>query len=186
MTSHFDRLQAGNRLRDERRRLGLTQDAFAARCGVCKRSQINYENGLSAPRAGYFQRANALGADILFLMTGEKSPGIAEHFEPADNLSFLSWTPPSYSPDAVAAGPTAPATPTDPTSAMHPADITAALKKAGSSQIAIARELNCAHASVWQVIDGRARSVRVAQAIAAKVGIPVERLWPGHYNRSTP
>lgn len=64
---------------------------------------------------------------------------------------------------------------------MHPADITAALKKVGSSQTQIARDLGISQAAVWFVIAGRKKSARVARRVSAQTGIAVETLWPGMY-----
>lgn len=61
---------------------------------------------------------------------------------------------------------------------MHPADITAALRKAGSSQAKIAAQLGVTPATVHQVVWDRARSARVALAISRATQIPVSRLWP--------
>lgn len=64
---------------------------------------------------------------------------------------------------------------------MHPADITAALKKAGSSQTAVARSLGVSQAAVWYVINGKKKSARIARRVARTTGIPLALLWPGRY-----
>ena len=61
------------RLRDERERLGLSQTAFAEVGGVQKRAQINYESGERLPDAAYLAAIAALGADVLFVLTGQRS-----------------------------------------------------------------------------------------------------------------
>ena len=65
---------------------------------------------------------------------------------------------------------------------MHPADITAALHKAGSNQSAIAKELKISHMAISNVVHDRMKSTRVAVAISRTTGIPVEKLWPGRYS----
>lgn len=65
---------------------------------------------------------------------------------------------------------------------MHPADIKAALEKAGSSQIKIAKALNISDTAVNHVIYGRSTSRRVADLIAQKTGLPLSQLWPGRYD----
>lgn len=60
----------GERLKQERNRLGHSQTDFAALGGVNKRSQINYENGRRSPNADYFQRIDAAGADVGFILAG--------------------------------------------------------------------------------------------------------------------
>lgn len=64
---------------------------------------------------------------------------------------------------------------------LHPADITAALKKSGSSQTAVARDLSVSQAAVWAVIAGRKKSLRIARRIARQTGLAIELLWPGKY-----
>ncbi|MDO9094463.1 MAG: helix-turn-helix domain-containing protein [Rubrivivax sp.] len=70
---------------------------------------------------------------------------------------------------------------------MHPADISAALKKVGSSQAKVARSLTRAdgepisHGAVHLVVSGRMASARIAQRISELTGIPVGQLWPGRY-----
>ncbi len=63
----------GERLKSERLRLGLSQEIFAERCGVKKLTQYNYEKSERHPDAGYLIAAKALGVDLLYVMTGERS-----------------------------------------------------------------------------------------------------------------
>ena len=64
---------------------------------------------------------------------------------------------------------------------MHPADITAALIKAGTSQASIASELDVSHNAVSLVVHGRTKSSRIASAISKATGISIQTLWPGRY-----
>ena len=70
---------------------------------------------------------------------------------------------------------------------MHPADINAALQKAGSSQAQVARSLEgrdggeLSHAAVHLVIRGRSHSARIALRISELTGLTVAELWPGVY-----
>lgn len=64
---------------------------------------------------------------------------------------------------------------------MHWADIKAAIYKAGSTPMAIARQEGVSHTAVNQVIRGEITSHPLAYAIAAITGIPTERMWPGRY-----
>lgn len=66
---------------------------------------------------------------------------------------------------------------------MHPADIKAAIEKAGTTQAAIARELDVSGVHVWQVIHGRSQSQRVAETISRVTGISIRKLWPGVYEK---
>jgi transcriptional regulator with XRE-family HTH domain len=60
----------GDRLRQERTRLGLTQEAFAAIGGVKKLAQINYEQGKTLPDAGYLVALSGIGVDLSYVMLG--------------------------------------------------------------------------------------------------------------------
>lgn len=62
----------GNRLREERVRLGYTQTAFGAVGGVEKNTQSNYEHGKRSPDANYLERISKVGADVHFLICGER------------------------------------------------------------------------------------------------------------------
>lgn len=67
---------------------------------------------------------------------------------------------------------------------MHPADIKAAINKAGTNQAEIAQSLKgrkVSPSAVWSVIHGVSRSADIAQQIARITGMPVAKLWPGKY-----
>jgi transcriptional regulator with XRE-family HTH domain len=66
-------ITTGERLREERERLGLTQPAFAAVGGVTKMSQINYEKGDRKPDSAYLTAIAAIGADVFYILTGRRS-----------------------------------------------------------------------------------------------------------------
>lgn len=64
----------GERLRAERERLGLGQQELAEKCGVTMRSQRNYEKDERQPDATYLAALTALGGDVLYVLTGTRSP----------------------------------------------------------------------------------------------------------------
>ena len=63
----------GERLREERQRLGLSQTALAATASVGKHSQINYESDRNAPDANYLTAAAKQGVDIYYVLTGQRT-----------------------------------------------------------------------------------------------------------------
>lgn len=63
----------GERLKSERLRLGLSQEIFAERCGVKKLTQYNYEKSKRHPDAGYLIAAKALGVDLNYVITAQRS-----------------------------------------------------------------------------------------------------------------
>ena len=72
---------------------------------------------------------------------------------------------------------------------MHPADIHAALKKAGSSWTAVARSLRGKHnrpltvAAVFNVVHGFSKSDKIAFRLSQVLQVPVADLFPGQYPR---
>lgn len=64
---------------------------------------------------------------------------------------------------------------------MHPEDIKAAIRKRGETQAGIARRLGVSKTAVGYVIEGRTRSLRVAETIADITGRPLVELWPRIY-----
>lgn len=61
------------RIKEERERLGFTQDAFGAIGGVSRRAQANYESGERSPDLTYLAAIERVGVDVLFVITGERA-----------------------------------------------------------------------------------------------------------------
>jgi lambda repressor-like predicted transcriptional regulator len=68
-------------------------------------------------------------------------------------------------------------------SGMHPADIQAALRKAGVSQQDIADKFEVSKSTVSQVIHGLSKSRRIAEEIASVIGKDLADIWPGSYEQ---
>lgn len=64
---------------------------------------------------------------------------------------------------------------------MHPVDIKAAIKKAGTSQAAIAADLGVSPVTVHQVIHNTCHSRRIANHIADLLALTTDDLWPDTY-----
>jgi transcriptional regulator with XRE-family HTH domain len=64
----------GERLKQERKRLGMTLADFAARGGIASNAQINYEQGSRQPRADYLASLDLIGVDVLYVVTGNRAP----------------------------------------------------------------------------------------------------------------
>lgn len=71
----------GERLREERERLGLSQGAFGELGGVKANAQGNYEKGERYPDAAYLLAVFQHGVDVLYVVTGIRMP------VPADSIS---------------------------------------------------------------------------------------------------
>lgn len=67
------RLDIGQRLKEERERLGLSQQVFAEIGGASKRSQIEWEKGAQMPNAEFLALIAERGADVAFIVTGTRS-----------------------------------------------------------------------------------------------------------------
>lgn len=70
----------GERLKEERERLGLNQTEFSARAGASKNTQYNYEKGERSPDAAYLAAADGMGVDVLYVVTGRRTPEAASSF----------------------------------------------------------------------------------------------------------
>ena len=73
----------GCRLRKERERLRMSQRTFGEIGGVEANAQGKYENGDRAPKADYLAAVAAKGVDVLYVLTGTRTP------MPIDNLSLI-------------------------------------------------------------------------------------------------
>jgi len=60
----------GQRLKQERLKLKLSQSALGAIGGVETNAQGNYENGVRSPRADYLSRIAQAGIDVAYVVTG--------------------------------------------------------------------------------------------------------------------
>jgi transcriptional regulator with XRE-family HTH domain len=65
-------MSLGVRLRQERKRIGLTQEEFAALGGVKRVSQHFYEQDVRVPDMSYLMSLKAGGVDVWFLISGSR------------------------------------------------------------------------------------------------------------------
>ncbi len=72
-----------DRLRQERERLGLTQDKFGHAVDVSRVTQSNYEQGVREPGITYLSALGRAGCDLRFLLFGEKVD--------AQYLDLMDW-----------------------------------------------------------------------------------------------
>jgi len=64
----------GERLKEERSRLGLSQTDLGAAGGVGKTTQLNYEKDERSPDAKYLAAVQPLGVDVHYVVFGERFP----------------------------------------------------------------------------------------------------------------
>lgn len=68
----------GDRIRLERQRLGMTQQAFTAIAGMTRKSAIRWESGETLPDLKALAALRKVGVDINYLATGEQSAAPAK------------------------------------------------------------------------------------------------------------
>ena len=76
----------GNRLKTERKKLGLTQAQAAENCGVSARMWGDYERNISQPKAEQLFLFKNAGIDIDYVMTG-KNNNVETFRQPENSLS---------------------------------------------------------------------------------------------------
>ncbi len=62
----------GSRLKEERNRIGFSQDELAQVGGVKKNAQSNYERDQRSPDADYLSDVQSAGIDIYYVLTGKR------------------------------------------------------------------------------------------------------------------
>ena len=67
----------GNRLKDERERVRLSQTAIAELAGTTKKTQIDYELNRTPPKASYLAKIASLGVDVGYVVTGLRAENVA-------------------------------------------------------------------------------------------------------------
>lgn len=86
-------MTVGDRLKEERARIGMNQPDFAALAGTTKKSQITYEKGVM-PDAAYLAAVARAGVDVQYIVTGvRRGEGIGEsavHQAVLDAVDLLS------------------------------------------------------------------------------------------------
>jgi len=63
----------GERLREERERLGMSQTQFGDLAQVTKKSQMLYEGDQRSPKADYLTAIASQGVDVQYVLTGNRS-----------------------------------------------------------------------------------------------------------------
>lgn len=73
------------RLREERERLGMTQIELGSVGGIREHDQCRYEIGIKKFDANYLIAIAAVGADVLYILTGQRT----ERLLPSQELALL-------------------------------------------------------------------------------------------------
>ncbi len=78
-----------DRLKEERKRLKLSQPDFGALGGAGKTTVIAWERGDATPNAAFLQAAAKVGADVRYIITGQRD-GPAPEVLSADERELLA------------------------------------------------------------------------------------------------
>lgn len=81
MDSQQIRAEQGSRLREERKRFGMSQKDFGAQAGVARLAQLQYENGSRTPSAVYLEALHKIQCDIYYIVTGVRALDAARTVE---------------------------------------------------------------------------------------------------------
>jgi len=79
----------GKRIAEERKRLGLSQAAFAQKVGVSLSSQKRYESGERVPDSSYLEWIILFGIDISYLLTGSRQKGSDNFIDEFNSVLFM-------------------------------------------------------------------------------------------------
>lgn len=89
-------MHAGERIKEERERLGFNQTDFAALSQSTRKALFNWESGIASPNAAALAAWAAVGLDVLYVVTGQRAGGV----KPAPTLTAEEETMLGYFRDA--------------------------------------------------------------------------------------
>ena len=72
-------MTVGKRLKEECKRLGLTQDEMAVQLGLTRYAQLNFEKDINLPGGAYLLAALDRGVDVMYVLSGHRA-----QLDPAD------------------------------------------------------------------------------------------------------
>ncbi len=83
--------QIGERLRDERFRLGMSQVDFAEACAASRNALLQWEKGEATPNASALAVMAGLGVDVLYVVTGARAGESESTLAPAERDLLQAW-----------------------------------------------------------------------------------------------
>jgi transcriptional regulator with XRE-family HTH domain len=83
--------ELGPRLREERKRLGLSQQEFGAVGGVEANAQGKYENGERIPRSDYLAALGKKGVDVMYVLSGKRTPISTDTLSEAERAIIMHY-----------------------------------------------------------------------------------------------
>ncbi|QOJ20317.1 MAG: helix-turn-helix transcriptional regulator [Gammaproteobacteria bacterium] len=80
--------QIGERFKEERKLLGISQTELAESLGASRRSIIDWEKGVATANAEVLSSFHKLGADILYILTGKREHKKITSIDDKDRLQL--------------------------------------------------------------------------------------------------
>lgn len=94
-THERDRLALAERLKEERKRTGLSAEEAAEAMDISRTTQFAYENGSTSPDCDYLLRAAEKGVDLAYVLTGiRRGEGARRSEREQDLLNRYQVLPP--------------------------------------------------------------------------------------------
>lgn len=69
-------MHMGERIKEERERLGFSQTEFAALVDATRKTLFNWESGAASPNASALAEWAGVGLDVLYVVTGRRAGGL--------------------------------------------------------------------------------------------------------------
>lgn len=83
--------QIGERLREERMRVQVSQVDFADACRSSRNALMQWERGEATPNAAVLALMAGLGIDVLYVVTGRRSGASDDTLAPAEKELLSAW-----------------------------------------------------------------------------------------------
>lgn len=83
--------QIGERLKEERLRVGVSQVDFADACGSSRNALLQWERGEATPNAAVLAVMGGLGVDVLYVITGNRAGESALTLAPDERGLLSAW-----------------------------------------------------------------------------------------------
>lgn len=84
-------VSSGERLKEERLRLAVAQIDMAEKCDVSRKTLLAWEKGEQTPNGAAFSVMDALGVDVLYVITGRRAGATEVTLAPAERDLLTAW-----------------------------------------------------------------------------------------------
>ncbi|QKV52632.1 helix-turn-helix domain-containing protein [Comamonas antarctica] len=84
-------VQIGERLREERQRVGMSQVDFAESIAASRNGLVQWERGETTPNAAMLGVMASMGVDVLYIATGARTGESASTLAPAERELLQAW-----------------------------------------------------------------------------------------------